>query len=68
MTLEEQVRQAVARGWCDPRNAHKEMDVDLADAISEEVVKSFSPKPDFRTTTRTREGIWPTNARTAAAR
>jgi hypothetical protein len=43
MTLEEQVRQAVARGWCDPRNSGKEMDTDLADAISAEVVKSFTP-------------------------
>jgi hypothetical protein len=51
MTLEEQVRQAVARGWCDPRNSHKQMDVDLADAISAEVVKSFSPAPDLRETT-----------------
>lgn len=46
MSLEEQVRQAVARGWCDPRNAHKEMDVDLADAIAEEIVRSFSPAPE----------------------
>jgi len=46
--MEEQVRQAVARGWCDPRNSHKEMDVDLADAISAEVVKSFSPIPTER--------------------
>jgi hypothetical protein len=43
MSLEEQVRQAVARGWCDPRNAHKVMDVDLAEAIVEEVIRSFSP-------------------------
>ena len=45
MTLEEQIRQAVARGWCDPRNSHKIMDVDLATAIVAEVIKSISPAP-----------------------
>ena len=45
MSLEEQVIQAVARGWCHPDNSHKVMDVDLAKAIAAEVVKSFSPAP-----------------------
>lgn len=45
MTLEEQVTQAVARGWCDSRNSHKIMDVDLATAIVAEVIESFSPAP-----------------------
>jgi hypothetical protein len=31
------VRGAVARGWCAEANSHKEMDVDLAEAISQEV-------------------------------
>ena len=31
------VRGAVARGWCSPENAHKEMDVHLAEAIAQEV-------------------------------
>lgn len=43
MTLEQQVTEAVARGWCHPKNAHKEMDADLAEAIIEEVVRSFTP-------------------------
>jgi len=43
MKMETQVREAVARGWCHPKNAHKEMDSDLADAIVEEVVASFTP-------------------------
>lgn len=43
MTMEQQVRQAVARGYCHPKNSHKEVDSDLLIAISEEVVKSFSP-------------------------
>ena len=45
MSLEEQVIQAVARGWCHPDNSDKVMDVDLAKAIAAEVVKSFSPAP-----------------------
>ncbi len=43
MTMEQQVREAVARGWCHDKNAHKEMDVDLADAIVAEVVATFTP-------------------------
>ena len=46
MTLEEQVTQAVARGWCHPSNSHKIMDVDLTEAIVAEVVESFSPTPN----------------------
>jgi len=37
----EEIRGAVARGWCDPKNSHKEMDTDLAEAISREVHKLF---------------------------
>ena len=33
-----EIRGAVARGWCHPDNQHKEMDVDLAEAISQEVL------------------------------
>ena len=43
MTMEDQVRQAVARGWCHPANASKEMDADLVEAIVAEVVKTFTP-------------------------
>jgi hypothetical protein len=43
MTMEQQVAEAVARGWCHEKNADKVMDVDLADAIIAEVVKSFTP-------------------------
>lgn len=35
----QEVRGAVARGWCDEKNAHKEMDGHLAEAISQEVWK-----------------------------
>ena len=44
MAMEQQVREAVARGWCHEKNSHKEMDVDLANAIVDEVVKSITPE------------------------
>jgi hypothetical protein len=33
----DQILQAVARGWCTPKNEHKIMDADLAEAIAIEV-------------------------------
>ncbi len=33
------IRGAVARGWCTEENAHKEMDVALAEAITQELLK-----------------------------
>lgn len=41
--LREEVRGAVARGWCHEKNEHKVMDRDLADAITEEVFKLLDP-------------------------
>lgn len=41
MTLQ-QIREAVARGWCHPVNEKKVMDVDLAEAISQEVYKELN--------------------------
>lgn len=35
----ENVLQAVARGWCYPKNEKKIVDIDLAEAISLEVSK-----------------------------
>lgn len=35
----EEIRGAVARGWEYPKNTHKTMDVDLADAIANEIHK-----------------------------
>lgn len=46
MTMEQQVREAVARGYCHQKNSHKELDADLVDAICEEVVKTFTPADD----------------------
>lgn len=37
--LIKEIRGAVARGWCHPKNAKKEMDSDLAEAISKEIIK-----------------------------
>lgn len=36
--LRERLRGAVARGWCADKNANKEMDADLAEAIVEELL------------------------------
>jgi hypothetical protein len=36
-----EIRGAVARGWCDEKNSMKIMDTDLAEAISQEVHKLF---------------------------
>lgn len=36
ITIEE-IRSAVARGWCHEKNARKVMDPDLAEAISHEI-------------------------------
>lgn len=40
---EEELRGAIARGWCSPENAAKEMDVVLAKAIAEEVARAKMP-------------------------
>lgn len=40
----DEIAGAVARGWCSPENEAKEMDADLAQAISEEVFKYVQPK------------------------
>ena len=45
---QEEIRGAVARGWCHDKNAHKIMDSDLALAISDEVEKLLeTQKPDY---------------------
>lgn len=33
------IAQAIARGWCDKINEHKEMDVNLAISIKNEIIK-----------------------------
>ena len=38
------IRGAVARGWTWPDNSHKDMDLDLAEAISREIATLFSIK------------------------
>jgi hypothetical protein len=44
MTMEDQVRQALARGYCHPDNSHKELDAKLIEAMAQEVVKSLTPE------------------------
>ena len=39
VTLEDQVRMALVRGYCIPENSHKEMDSALVNAMAEEVMK-----------------------------
>lgn len=39
VTLEDQIRMALARGYCTPDNSHKEMDSTLVNAMAEEVMK-----------------------------
>jgi len=42
----QEIRGAVARGWCADANRRKEMDSDLAEAISQEVFKLLAaPSP-----------------------
>ena len=43
-TLGEQIRMALARGYCYPENSHKEMDSALVNAMAEEVVKIITHK------------------------
>ena len=40
--LEVKLIQAVARGWCHPKNEEKEVDIHLAEAIVKEVLKVIS--------------------------
>jgi hypothetical protein len=45
------ITEAVARGWCSPKNSAKQMDSDLAEAIIEEVYDAdIMPNLGFATT------------------
>ena len=41
--LIQQLRGAVARGWCDDKNCNKEMDCDLAESIVQELLLGIDP-------------------------
>jgi hypothetical protein len=43
MDLETQITQALARGYCHPKNSAKEVDADLIEAMVKEVVESLTP-------------------------
>lgn len=45
-TLRQKILGAVARGWCHPKNSHKVMDVDLAEAITWEVLQELQSGGD----------------------
>ena len=61
------IRGAVARGWCHAKNSHKEMDSDLAEAISIEVKNLFTGKLLLEYAT-TKELIYELHARAATGR
>lgn len=46
MSYEEQIKQALARAYCTPENSHKELDSDLINAMTIEILKSFGFIPD----------------------
>lgn len=43
MTMKQLVLEAAARGYCHPKNSGKEVDVDLLDAICEEIMNALAP-------------------------
>lgn len=43
MDMETQVLQALARGYCSPKNSGKIVDPDLIAAMAKEIIESFSP-------------------------
>lgn len=40
----DEIMEAVARGWCQPKTEHKEVDPILAEAISHEIYKLLKEK------------------------
>lgn len=48
MDLETQIKEAVARGYCHPKNCEKIVDPDLLKAIVAEIMKSIQPmRPNY---------------------
>ena len=41
MNMETQIREALARGYCHPLNAHKELDAVLIEAMLHELLEAF---------------------------
>ena len=44
MDMETQIREALARGYCSPKNSHKELDAALIESMTQEILQSFTPK------------------------
>ena len=55
------VLEAVARGWCSEKNSHKEMDVDLGEAITDEVVAALKAEPQSASTNTGSQKFVPEN-------
>ena len=43
MNMETQIREALARGYCSPENEHKILDPILIEAMTRELLQSFTP-------------------------
>ncbi len=43
MDMETQIRQALARGYCSKENEQKVLDPDLIEAMTRELLESFTP-------------------------
>ena len=43
MDMETQIREALARGYCSPGNEHKTLDPALIEAMTQELIESFTP-------------------------
>jgi len=43
MNMETQIREALARGYCSPENEHKILDPVLIEAMTRELLQSFTP-------------------------
>ena len=43
MEMETQIREALARGYCSPENKHKTLDPVLLEAMTRELLESFTP-------------------------
>ena len=49
MNMETQIREALARGYCSPENEHKILDPVLIEAMTRELLQSFTPAETDKT-------------------
>jgi hypothetical protein len=73
MNMETQVLQALARGYCSPKNSSKIVDPDLIAAMAKEIIESFSPARteetviEYKTSISDLEKIEPLNPRNVSS-